>query len=178
MPDLSSTAGAVSAAVESKLEATYFDTIDGQLAKHRVTLRRRTGGDDAGWHLKLPVGPDERTEVRLPLSDGTSTVPAALVREVRDIAGDRPLVPIAVLRTTRVERRLLDGDGNGLAIVADDTVRGRRLIDGAADIAWREVEVELLDGDMAFLDVVSDRLRAAGLTRSGSASKLARVLGT
>jgi len=27
-------------------------------------LRRRTGGDDAGWHLKLSAGPGERQEVR------------------------------------------------------------------------------------------------------------------
>ena len=28
------------------------------LADHHVTLRRRTGGPDAGWHLKLPAGAD------------------------------------------------------------------------------------------------------------------------
>lgn len=177
LPDLSGAATAVTAPVEWQLEATYFDTADGQLARHRITLRRRTGGDDAGWHLKLPVAQDERTEVRLPLGDLTRTVPAALARQVRDITGSRPLVAIAVLHTTRVERRLLDGGGSTLALVADDTVRGRRLTAGAVDVSWREVEVELVDGDTAFLDSVSERLRAAGLTPSGSASKLARVLG-
>ena len=105
-------------------------------------------------------------------------MPAALVREVRAIAGDRPLVPIATLHTTRIERRLLDADGNALAAIADDTVHGQRLTGAAAEEStWREVEVELLDGDRAVLDDVSGRLRAAGLTPSRSSSKLARVLG-
>jgi CHAD domain-containing protein len=45
------------------------------------------------------------------------------------------------------------------------------------EATWREVEVELLGGDRSFFDAVSSRLRAAGLTRSKSSSKLARVLG-
>ena len=57
--------------VEHHLEATYFDTADLDLARHGVTLRRRTGGDDAGWHVKLPRGKDTRTEVRRPLGGAT-----------------------------------------------------------------------------------------------------------
>ena len=41
---------------EQTLEAVYFDTEDLRLARAGVTLRRRRGGDDAGWHLKLPGG--------------------------------------------------------------------------------------------------------------------------
>ena len=178
LPDLSGAAAAVSEAVESQLDATYFDTADTRLARYRITLRRRTGGDDAGWHLKLPAGLDERTEVRLPLGRATRKVPVALAREVRALVRDRPLVPIAVLHTTRIERRLLDGDGNTLATIADDTVVGQRLADGAVqESTWREVEVELVDGDRSLLDAVSSQLQAGGLTPSGSSSKLARVLG-
>jgi CHAD domain-containing protein len=177
LPDLSG-AASVSEAVESHLDATYFDTADGRLARHHITLRRRTGGDDAGWHLKLPAAEDERTEVRQPLGRSTRRVPAALAREVRAIVRDRPLAPIAVLQTTRIERRLLDAGGNALAAVADDTVHGQRLGDGAMqESTWREVEVELLDGDRSLLDAVSDRLREAGLRPSASGSKLARLLG-
>ena len=178
LPDLSGAVGAVSDPVETVLDATYFDTADVQLLRHRITLRRRTGGDDAGWHLKLPAGQDERTEVRLPLGRATRKVPAALAREVRALVRDQPLVPIAVLHTTRIERRLLDANGNALATLADDTVHAERLADGAVERStWREIEVELLDGDRSFLDAVSSQLRAAGLTPSGSSSKLARVLG-
>ena len=178
LPDLSGAAGATSEAVETQLDATYFDTVDAQLARHRITLRRRTGGDDAGWHLKLPAGQDERTEVRVPLGRATRTVPVALAREVRALVRDRPLVPIAVLHTSRIERRLLDADGNALAILADDTVHAERPTDGAIEVSiWRELEVELLDGARDFLDEVTSQLRAAGLTPSESSSKLARVLG-
>src|SRR6201999_4301177 len=56
-----------------QLDAVYFDTPDQALASHRITLRRRTGAPDAGWHLKLPSGSDARTEVRLPLGDQDAT---------------------------------------------------------------------------------------------------------
>ena len=98
LPDLTGEAGSVGEATQSLLDATYFDTADARLARHHITLRRRTGGDDAGWHLKLPAGQDERTEVRLPLGRATRTVPAALVREVRAIVRERPLVPVATAR--------------------------------------------------------------------------------
>ena len=40
---------------EYELSAVYYDTDDLSLTRHKVTLRRRTGGDDEGWHLKLPA---------------------------------------------------------------------------------------------------------------------------
>lgn len=177
-PDLSDAAATVSEATESQLDATYFDTADTRLARHGITLRRRTGGEDAGWHLKLPSGQDERTEVRLPLGRATTKVPATLSQEVRALVRGRPLIPVAKLHTTRIERRLLDADGNALAAVADDLVHAERPTEGAVEVStWREVEVELIEGDRSLLEAVGSRLLAAGLTRSKSSSKLARVLG-
>ena len=56
LPDLGGLPGvaSVAPAQEWRLEATYLDTPDLRLAAHRHTLRRRTGGHDAGWHLKRP----------------------------------------------------------------------------------------------------------------------------
>ena len=54
---------------EFALSATY-DTADLRLARSGLTLRRRRGGSDDGWHLKLPAGADARDEVRLPLGPG------------------------------------------------------------------------------------------------------------
>src|SRR5690349_18899064 len=68
----------VDSPAEHDLSATYFDTADLRLLGHRVTLRRRTGGTDAGWHLKLPAGDGERTEVRLPLGRTTNVPPRGL----------------------------------------------------------------------------------------------------
>ncbi len=59
---------AVSQQDEEILDAVYYDTKDLRLIRAGVTLRRRTGGEDAGWHLKLPAGADTRDEIRLPLA--------------------------------------------------------------------------------------------------------------
>jgi CHAD domain-containing protein/uncharacterized protein YjbK len=163
---------------EITLEATYFDTADMQLAIHRTTLRRRTGGTDEGWHLKLPADGDARTEVRLPLDSSLDTVPTELVKQVRALVRGRELVPVAVLRTTRRERQLLDATGNELAVLADDRVRAERLGEhSGTPSAWREVEVELVEGDQELLDAVSRLLVSTGLSRSAAASKLQRCLG-
>lgn len=50
------------------LSATYFDTAGLRLITAKITLRRRTGGTDAGWHIKLPVSADTRRELHFPLS--------------------------------------------------------------------------------------------------------------
>ena len=55
--------------VEHDLVATYYDTPDLRLQDARITLRRRTGGVDEGWHLKLPGEGDARVEVHAPLGE-------------------------------------------------------------------------------------------------------------
>ena len=76
------------------LDATYFDTPTQDLARNKITLRRRTGGHDAGWHLKLPSGPEARTEVRAPLdASDKDTVPSELRDVVLAIVRERPLDP-------------------------------------------------------------------------------------
>lgn len=167
---------------ELRLEAVYFDTAGLDLARHGVTLRRRTGGHDAGWHLKLPKGGDARTEVHEPLGeDDSETVPDSLLGQVRAIVRDRPLRPVARLATTRREYALHDGEGAVLATVCDDEVRAERL-GGAGDASaasqeWREWEVELAGGAEELLDAVGEQLRDAGASPAASASKLRRALG-
>src|ERR1700727_317327 len=51
---------------EQKLEAEYYDTEDLRLLRAGVTLRRRRGGTDSGWHLKLPAGPPTPRELPRP----------------------------------------------------------------------------------------------------------------
>jgi uncharacterized protein YjbK len=65
---------------QHQLEAVYYDTADLALAAGRITLRRRTGGDDAGWHLKFPAGSGELQEVRLPLGRATRNPRRSCVR--------------------------------------------------------------------------------------------------
>ena len=160
-----------------KLEAVYFDTADFRLASHRVTLRRRTGGDDAGWHLKLPAGTDSRDEIRWPLGRASRTVPAELAGLVAGYARGLPLAPVARIQTTRTRRRLRDRAGAVLAEVVADEVAGQTLGSTTTLSSWSEMEVELAGGRVDLLDKVEARLRSAGVRRSPNASKLARVLG-
>ncbi|MET9892101.1 CYTH and CHAD domain-containing protein [Streptomyces sp. NPDC006465] len=177
LPDLTGVpgvAGVVDKGV-AELDATYYDTPDQRLAAASLTLRRRTGGDDAGWHLKLPVSEGVRDEIRAPLSD---TVPRALSSLVRSRVRDAELVPLVRLLSARDIRHLVDGSGALLAEVSLDRVRAERLSGGEGTAEWTEIEVELADdGDPAFLDKVEKKLRKAGLNRSASSSKLAKALG-
>jgi hypothetical protein len=117
LPDLTGEAGSVGEATESQLDATYFDTADARLARHHVTLRRRTGGDDAGWHLKLPAGQDERIEVRLPLGRATRTVPAAGLAPLPHARGSTPSRAWALPRPERLESRRPGGPSQSELLV-------------------------------------------------------------
>ncbi|MBK3563683.1 CYTH and CHAD domain-containing protein [Streptomyces sp. MBT62] len=176
LPDLTGVAG-VETVIDkgvANLDAVYYDTADERLAKASMTLRRRTGGSDAGWHLKVPVAPGVRDEIREPLSD---TVPRTLAGLVRSRVREAELLPVVRLRSDRDVRHLVDADGTLLAEVSVDAVHAERLADGGATAQWTEIEVELADdGDPAFLDKVEKRLRKAGVRPSSSASKLARAL--
>ena len=187
-PDLSAVSGvgSVGQPEEFQLEATYFDTPALDLARRGLTLRRRTGGTDEGWHLKLPRSGDSRTEVHEPLSDADDGVPAPLRARVRALVRDRPLVPVAEVRTARREYALRDGAGHVLARVCDDQVQATRLADvqdsagssrSEAAQSWREWELELDGGAEDLLDLVEEHLLAAGASPAASASKLSRTLG-
>ncbi|MEU3404069.1 CYTH and CHAD domain-containing protein [Streptomyces sp. NPDC006670] len=173
LPDLTGTAGiaAVRDRGTARLDAVYYDTPGLALAADGLTLRRRTGGADAGWHLKLPVAPGTRDEVHAPLSDTLPPDLAALARSRTRRSGLEPQVRLSSERHTR---DLLAADGTLLAQLCTDTVRAER---GKAATAWTEVEVELADGaDPALLDAVTDRFAEAGLRVSDAPSKLARAL--
>ena len=165
--------------VEHLLEAVYYDTAGLDLARRRITLRRRTGGADAGWHLKLPGGEDLRTEVRLPLdaADDPAAVPEALLEPVRTVVRDRPLAPVAVLRSRRREQDLLDDRGSVVAHLCDDEVEAESPAGRGGIERWREWEVELTGDDTGLLDTVEERLVEAGAAPAGHTSKLRRALG-
>lgn len=153
------------------LDATYVDTDDLALRRARITLRRRTGGHDAGWHLKTPAGPD-RQELRMPLQD---ELPEQLAALVAPHAQGRPLQPVVHLTTDRTVHVLCDAEGSPVAELADDRVRARRLRDGH-ELQWREWEVELLGDDRGVLDRVEVVVLAAGAVPSATGSKVGRVL--
>ncbi|MFI1156656.1 CHAD domain-containing protein [Streptomyces sioyaensis] len=185
LPDLAGVdaIATVAEAGTEDLDAVYYDTAGLCLAAEGITLRRRTGGKDAGWHLKLPVAPGVRDEVRASLSD---TPPPELTALLRSRLLDRELVPVVRLHTHRTVQVLQDAKGAPLAEIAVDAVRARRAAAPAgrqktkpapAKARWHEIEVELAgDGDPGLLDAVGRKLTAAGVRPASAASKLARAL--
>ena len=178
LPDLLEIEGVdrVADPVTDQLEAVYFDTASLTLAARRMTLRRRTGGADEGWHLKLPVGTDQRQEIHAPLGQ-----PEAVPEELGDhllvfTRGER-LVPVARLNTRRTTYRLYGPGGEHLADFADDVVHAEALQSPAPAADWREWEFELVHGTREFFEAAAETLTSKGARPSGFRSKLARTLG-
>ena len=176
----SASAGSTGSASRSRseLEATYYDTPDLRLARHGATLRRRTGGHDAGWHLKLPRSDDERLELAAPMNGDSDQVPTELLDMVRGRIGLRRLDAVATIRTTRVERDLLDAGGRA----AGDRRRRHRARPAVAARVGRPHRVagdrgRARPGRRRAARRGDERYRIDGLTRGDSRSKLHRVLG-
>lgn len=182
-PELSSLNGLVQQHPVVSMRAVYHDTSELTLFRWKVTLRRREGGLDAGWHLKLPVeaqGAGVRDELHVALNAGeVGQVPAELADIITPLVRDLPLVPVVELRTERSPRIVSNLDGKPLVEAVDDVVT---VIDqhGNAVAIFRELEIELLDNDdpeaQAMLEELSSMLISAGAV-PGTMSKAASALG-
>jgi hypothetical protein len=164
-----------------ELDARYFDTQDADLARAGVAVRRRTGGPDAGWHIKGPREGDGRLEIAWPLGDD-DTVPDAVTSALARWT-TAPLSPLARIENHRTAY-LLSGPAGVLAEFVDDRVRATDLRQGITR-EWREWEVELGPaaptddlGRDAFFAAVETVVFAAGARAAASDSKLARALGS
>ena len=185
LPDLVSEGLVTSIAPGASFDmaAVYHDTPRLSLFRWRATLRRREGGSDAGWHLKLPVAgasSTSRDEIRVPLLAGAvGSVPAALVDIVSPLIRGERLIPQLTVRTNRTPQVLHAGDGAPILELVDDRVV---VLDSQAHVitSFREIEVELLDHDhphaQALLETVVARLIREGATVESS-SKAASALG-
>jgi CHAD domain-containing protein len=162
----------------SVLTATYYDTHDFRLARAAITLRRRTGGTDAGWHLKLPTDrehPQTRDEVRLPLRAASGErPPRELTDLVMAVVRDAPVTARAMVRTRRGRVLLCTADGREVIEIADDRV----MFEGGPldGFAYREVEIEALTPD-APLGRVADHLSLTGATAGGGSKGIRAIVG-
>lgn len=186
VPDLTVLASvhAVSGPVIEHLDATYYDTDALDLAGNKITLRRREGGHDDGWHLKRPaiaagIG---RREMHIPLEDTADPfseviVPTDLTDHVQVHVRGRRLSPIATINTVRRITELHDAAGRVLAVLCEDSVSTQSLLPHGHAQTWNEWELELVTGDEKLLDAADKVLRANGARTASSASKLARAIG-
>ena len=175
LPDPSALApvGGTVEAATVELESRYLDTEAHDLLANRLTLRRRSGTTDQGWQLKLPAGA-ARTELHLPLAGNAA--PREFQQLTLGLRRGAPLRPVAIIRTRRDLHTIMDAAGTPLAELAVDAVTAERLGAELVTMTWREVEVELKQGDEALLRKVSKWLRRSGASLSPSESKLARTL--
>src|SRR5882757_9400719 len=156
---------------EQQLEAIYFDTPDLRLLRAGVTLRRREGGHDEGWHLKLPAGKDTREEIQLPLGRARRTPPAELVGLTRLYTRGAALAPVAELNTRRRRWRYADRRGRELAELVEDEVDAHTMGRETSAMSWRELEVELGEhGQVALLDRIERELLRSGANQAGAGS--------
>ncbi|MBI3355540.1 MAG: CYTH and CHAD domain-containing protein [Nitrospirae bacterium] len=152
------------------LTSTYYDTAFYDLAHARITLRYRVERGKRAWQLKVPLGPD-RQEIEIP--DGQAGPPAPL-RELLVLSlGHRKLMPVTTLRVWRTGVRVR----RGRVPVADVALDSVSVVKEACVIQrFRELEIELLQGDDGSLRSLEQRLREAGASDHDGRPKLFRAL--
>jgi CHAD domain-containing protein len=145
--------------------STYFDTPDLRLAPRGVTFRHRVEDGAGLWQLKLPR---EASRIELEVLGPPARPPSQLLDLLVAYLRGRELVPVARLRTRR-KRRLADG-----AEIVDDSVA---VLDGQRVTSrFRELEIELIDGDEASLERLEKALLEAGAEQGAFRPKLFRAL--
>jgi CHAD domain-containing protein len=159
-----------------KLHNTYFDTPGAGLRLFGITLRRRIGGSETGWQLKVPSG-SARTELQS--GSQAKTLPPPLAEGVEGLLAAENLGPVATIVTARTAYRLLDADGDVVLEIADDQVQSGPP-DGQSMLhSWRELEVELGPaGKKKDLKRATKLLLDAGASPSTTRNKLDRALGS
>ena len=179
LPDLAIDSAEVSVEPIRKMTATYFDTTDATLLRWGITMRKRTGGSDDGWHLKIPVfgdSTDSGASVRNELhsSESGDLPPAEFISTVAALLRDSEVVPLARVETERAPSTVFRDQEPAVEVV-DDRVKvfqGESLVD-----SFREIEVELLDEDsMKLAGKIVAELRDRG-AQTSSVSKASAAFG-
>lgn len=163
------------------MSAAYYDTEELTLLRWGITVRRRKGGSDAGWHMKLPVADSQegaRQELHLPLNAGApGAVPNKFIAMIAPLLRNIEIEYLADVNTTRTTYTLVDKHGNSLVEVADDQVSVEQ---NKSDInTFHEIEVEVLHDSkraMNLLREVQKRILDSGATPM-KLSKLASAMG-
>jgi CHAD domain-containing protein len=158
-----------------KLDNSYFDTPGAGLRLFGITLRRRVGGSETGWQLKVPSG-TARTELQS--GSRAKSMPPALAKGVEGLRAGESLDPVATIVTTRTAYQFLNADDELVMEIADDQVESGPP-DGELMLhSWREVEVELGPaGKKKDLKRATKMLLAAGAAPGTTRTKLDRALG-
>ncbi|HEY9289996.1 MAG TPA: CYTH and CHAD domain-containing protein [Microlunatus sp.] len=177
LPKIASLAPAGGSVVQETftLDNTYFDTATAGLRLFGVTLRRRVGGSETGWQLKVPSG---TSRIELQSGARSKSVPNAIADAVRGLLAGEAVVPVAHLVTTRTAYRILAADQQLVLEIADDSVESLPVDDDGEVRSWRQIEVEAGPAvKKKSLKQAAKLLRSAGATPSIHKTKLDEALG-
>lgn len=153
-----------------QLTSTYYDTAGYDLAHAGITLRYRVARGTHAWQLKLPlINLRQELEIAGRQPDPPKTFRDLLLLHI----GQRPLVPVATLRTWRTGVRVHQ-DNAPIADVTLDTVAVMK--NGAVIQHLRELEIEQINGEDTTLREIERQLRRAGAETHDGRPKLFRAL--
>ena len=152
------------------LTSTYYDTPDFRLAYGGITLRRRVEQGTSLWQLKLPAG---KARQELEVKAGPGSPPQVLTDLLMAHVRAASLTEVAKLRTWRKGVRVQAGEGNLTDVVLDVV---RVLHDRHVVRSFREIEIELVQGDDAGFQDLETQLRKAGAGDHDGRPKLFRAL--
>jgi len=145
--------------------STYHDSADLRLARHGITFRHRLEEGTGLWQLKLPHGAHR---IELEQAGPPARPPLELTSLLVGHLRGRDLVRVARLRTRREGVRAM-----GAEIVEDNVT----VLDGVhVARRFRELEVELVEGDEQTLRRLGKELRRAGAEERPLRSKLLQAL--
>ena len=141
-------------AASQTLKTTYYDTAEGDLRRHGMTLRLRRVGRSAPrlafkWGASPAQGPfaSGEIDVRHPAGDLDPSVLGEFVAsELRRTTEGRPLAPQFDVAVNRRQRRVTVGGLRAMATFEDGEI-----VAGARCVTLRQIELELLAGDPAAL---------------------------
>jgi CHAD domain-containing protein len=160
------------------VSATYFDTQDDRLLDAGIEVRRETGSDTPGWHLR--VGLDGVVhEFKAGLGRSELAVPIQFRRLTWIHTRGAVLQPIATVTTDREVRRF-GVDGQVLAEVTLDRLVLNRLLavqEGSDEqpideVSWQQLGVRFDGTDEVLRKRVDRQFRRLGAERSAGGSTL------
>lgn len=157
-----------------QLRAVYYDTPELDLARVACAVRKRSGGIDDGWHLKQKIAGGSNEYSWGP----AEKVPAEILDLVTEFTGVKKpeLIPVANLNSERKQTELIDETGKLRCFFVDDLVSAFDRLENIGR-AWREWEVELVEGPENVLQEIEASLLKAGAFVSPNHSKIARARG-
>ena len=150
--------------------STYFDTKDHSLGSLGITLRRRVEQGKGTWQLKLPSG---SARLELAIHGGPGKIPDEFLDLLFALLRKSEVVPIAKLRTERIGVQVRQTDRDLTEITQDSValLDGRRIRNRLF-----EIEVELIEGDEANLNQITQTLQAAGAREGDRRAKVFQAL--